>query len=207
MEYIVYKRVSTKDQHNGIQAQQMLIDGCLSTNGGNIVAEDEERVSGAKNNREELKKALADCKRAKATLLVAKLDRLSRKVSFIAQLLESKIELKVATMPTADTFTLHIYACLAEKERQEISARVTAALKIVKAKGKQLGSPKNKEYAQQAKDFALTIKPYYLKCKAAGIKSLRAICKEFNSQGLKTFQNKEWTHKSLQRSLSYINLS
>lgn len=90
----------------------------MNSYGGIQVAAYCEQESGSKNNRIELQKVLAHCKKIKATLLVSKLDRVSRKVSFIATLMESSINLKVAEIPNSDTFQLHIYAALAEQERQ-----------------------------------------------------------------------------------------
>ena len=135
MEYVSYIRTSLKSQNNGLEAQQRVIDSYIASNGGNVVQCYVEQVSGAKNEREELNKALAHCKRTGATLLVAKLDRVSRRVSFIASLMESSINLKVAELPNADPFQLHIYAALAEQERKLISQRTKAALNVLKSKG------------------------------------------------------------------------
>ena len=106
----------------------------------NRIARFEDVQSGGDSNRPELQKALALVRKTGAELLVAKLDRLSRKVSFIATLMDdSKVKLRVASMPRADKFQLHIYAALAEQERTFISERTKAALAAAKARGVKLG--------------------------------------------------------------------
>jgi DNA invertase Pin-like site-specific DNA recombinase len=105
-----------------------------------VIAEHVEIESGTNGDRPELRKAIDLAKRAGATLLVSKLDRLSRKVSFIASLMDDpKLSFRVASMPYADKFQLHIYAALAEQERDFISKRTKAALREAKARGTKLG--------------------------------------------------------------------
>ena len=106
---------------------------------------------GSKADRPQLAAAIALAKRTGATLLVAKLDRLSRSVAFIATLLEDrKLEFRVATMPYADKFQLHIYAALAEQEREFISKRTKAALQAAKARGVKLGGARPEAEARHA---------------------------------------------------------
>src|SRR5205823_5306411 len=143
---VVYLRVSRQSQGDsglGLEAQQRDMDIFLSTYATNpeVIATFTEVQSGADDSRPELTKALTlvrstpDCE-----LLVAKLDRLSRRVSFIAKLLEDKrARFRVASMPHADAFQLHIYAALAEQEREFISRRTIAALGAAKARGTKLG--------------------------------------------------------------------
>ena len=114
--YIAYRRTSTGSQNNGLEAQQNAINAFIEAQGGEIVESYVEQVSGRKNEREELNKAIKACKKHGATLLVSKLDRLSRRVSFIALLMESSISLKVCEHPDADTFMLHLRAILSEEE-------------------------------------------------------------------------------------------
>lgn len=105
-----------------------------------MLAEFTEVETGKNDDRPELTKALAIARKTGAYLLVAKLDRLSRKVAFIAALMDDpKVRLKVAAMPSADKFQLHIYAALAEQEREFISARTKAALVEAKARGSKVG--------------------------------------------------------------------
>jgi DNA invertase Pin-like site-specific DNA recombinase len=148
MLYVTYLRLSrdAKGGRNyGLDAQRRDLniflgqccpdaDGCLE------IASYTEIQSGADDDRPEMAKAIAHAKREGATLLVAKLDRLSRRVSFIAGLLDDqRLLFRVACMPTADKFQLHIYAALAEQEREFISARTKAGLAAAKARGVVLG--------------------------------------------------------------------
>ncbi|MBU6353388.1 MAG: recombinase family protein [Cyanobacteria bacterium REEB498] len=148
MKYVTYLRLSRENRNGrnyGLEAQRRDLDLFLSTccpddDGCQEVATYTEIQSGADDDRPELARAIAHAKREGACLLVAKLDRLSRRVSFIAGLLEDrKLSFRVACMPSADKFQLHIYAALAEQEREFISARTKAGLAAAKARGVQLG--------------------------------------------------------------------
>jgi len=148
MRYITYLRLSRESRNGrnyGLEAQRRDLDLFLGTccpddDGCQEIATYTEVESGAADDRPELAKAIAHAKKESATLLVAKLDRLSRKVAFIAGLLEDKkLSLRVACMPNADKFQLHIYAALAEQEREFISARTKAGLAAAKARGVELG--------------------------------------------------------------------
>ena len=144
--YVIYKRVSTEDQGKsglGLDAQDRDIRIYLDTYSlepWEIIGAFIEIESGKDSDRPELAKAIALAKRTRATLLVSKLDRLSRKVSYIATLMDDKrLCFRVASMPHADKFQLHIYAALAEQEREFISLRTKAALAEAKARGVKLG--------------------------------------------------------------------
>ena len=202
MKYISYIRTSTKTQHNGLEAQRNAIERFIYMSGGEVIKVYMEQESGAKDNRTELSKALAQCKKLKATLLVAKLDRVSRKVSFIATLMESNITLKVCDMPHADTFQLHIYAALAEQERQMISQRTKAALAVKKAQGVVLGRGDKVQVAKDARTFALTILPQIDAIRANGVKSLRGIAKALNAKGIKARSGGVWESKQVSRILT-----
>ena len=107
-----------------------------------------------RNDRPELEKGLAACKKQKAKLVIAKLDRLSRNLAFIATLMDSGVELIAVDNPHANKLTVHILAAVAQHEREIISARTSAALRAAKARGKRLGNPKLSEarrYAAAAK--------------------------------------------------------
>jgi DNA invertase Pin-like site-specific DNA recombinase len=151
IKYVTYKRVSTARQGEsglGLASQERDINLFLTNYSGQpyeVVGSFLEVESGGNSDRPELAKAIQLAKKTKATLLVAKLDRLSRKVSEVAQLLEDKaLNFKVSSMPNADKFQLHIYAALAEQERDFISTRTKAALAEAKAKGIVLGNnPQN----------------------------------------------------------------
>ena len=148
MQYITYlrlSRVSKGGGNYGLSAQRRDLDlflsqFCPDADGCQEIATYTEIQSGADDDRPELAKAIAHAKREGATLLVAKLDRLSRRVSFIADLLEDRrLNFCVASMPNADRFALHIYAALAEQEREFISARTKAGLAAARARGVSLG--------------------------------------------------------------------
>lgn len=203
--YISYIRTSKQEQKNGLEAQKNAINAFLSANGGDVLATYTEQVSGAKDNREELQKAIKHCKKTGATLLVSKLDRLSRRVSFIAKLMESSVQLKVAELPNADTFQLHIWSALAEQERRLISERTKAALAVKKAQGVKLGNPKAQEQTALAKDFAKSVLPYIEELRQQGITSLYAISKQLNETGIKTFAGGKWYPQTVKNTLGYIS--
>jgi len=151
VKYVTYTRVSTKEQGRsglGLEAQERDIRLYLdnySDEPWEVIGNFQDVQSGTEDDRPELASAIALAKRERAVLLVAKLDRLSRRVSFVASLMEDKrLEFRVATMPHADKFQLHIYAALAEQEREFISTRTKAALAEAKAKGKKLGGLRDK---------------------------------------------------------------
>ena len=204
MDYIAYIRTSTDTQNNGLEAQEKAIQSYLDTNEGNRLETYVEQVSGRKNNREELTKALAHCKKAGATLIVSKLDRLSGRVSFIAKLMESSVQLKCAELPSADTFQLHIYAALAEQERKLISERTKAALAVKKAQGVKLGNPKAQEQTAIAKQFAKSVLPHIEELRQQGITSLYAIAKQLNASGIKTFAGGKWYPTTVKNTLGYL---
>jgi len=140
-KYVAYYRVSTKQQGKsglGLAAQREIIGKFIGED-KDLIEEYEEVESGKKDKREILWKAIAHAKREKAKLLIARLDRFSRRVSFIANLMEEGIGLTVAEMPTATDFQLHIFAALAQEERRLISERTKAALYQAKKRGVKLG--------------------------------------------------------------------
>jgi DNA invertase Pin-like site-specific DNA recombinase len=145
-QFVIYTRVSTKRQGDsglGLAAQERdiaIFFDSYAEQPYSVLERFCDVVSGMKTDRPQLAAAVALAKRTGATLLVAKLDRLSRSVAQIAQLLEDKrLHFRVATMPYADKFQLHIYAALAEQERDFISKRTKAALQAAKARGVKLG--------------------------------------------------------------------
>ena len=151
-EFIVLKRVSTRGQAEsglGLAAQQRDIDLYLNNYAEvpyKVIAEFTEVSSGSAKLRPVFDEAVELARKTGATLLCSKIDRISRKVSVISTLIEDKkITLRVATMPNADNFQLHIYAALAEQEREFISRRTKAALAEYKANGGVLGGARPKQ--------------------------------------------------------------
>ncbi|MDP7344060.1 MAG: recombinase family protein, partial [Alphaproteobacteria bacterium] len=192
-EYVVYRRVSTDKQETGIEAQERAIQAFLASYGGSVLETYTEYASGAKNDRVELNKALKKCRKHKATLLVAKLDRVSRRVSWIAGLMESSINLRVAELPNADEFQLHIYASLAQQERRLISDRTKAALQVLKLKGIKLGSPLAEKTKQEAREYAESMRPYIEQLINEGIKTTYKMSKRMNEEGKTSRNGSKWS--------------
>jgi DNA invertase Pin-like site-specific DNA recombinase len=219
MEYVTYKRVSTEEQNKsglGIEAQERDLQIFLSnyaTADDRVVAAYTESVSGAKADRPELNKALALCRETGATLLVSKLDRLSRSVAYIASLMEDKkLSFKVCQMPNADKFQLHIYAALAEQEREFISKRTKAALAEAKARGTVLGglregtNKRNQSMRQRASTFAETLRPT-LEAFTEQKLTIRSMAEALNRLGVKTSRGGEWSASSVHNALRRLELA
>ena len=126
--YIAYYRVSTKRQNLGIDAQRTMISNYIKSNGGIVLGEYQEKESGKNDHRPELTAALAECKRTGATLLIAKLDRLSRRVSFVFTLKDSGVKFVATDLPEFNTMTLAVFCGMAQQEREMISQRTKDAL-------------------------------------------------------------------------------
>lgn len=151
---VAYLRVSTSKQGSsglGIDAQREAIHlHCKQTN-SILLSEYVEVESGKTDNRPQLEQALKECKREDATLVVSKLDRLSRSVSFIFKLRDNKVKFQALDLPEFNTLTLAIFAAFAQHERERISERIKDALQEAKRKGVQLGTPENLTYADRVK--------------------------------------------------------
>lgn len=141
MKYVAYYRVSTKRQNLGIEAQKNTVLNYINSVGGELINSYNEKESGKCDNRIELIKAIDFCKINNATLVIAKLDRLSRNVSFIFALKDANIKFYCCDIPELNTLTLGIFATIAQSERETISSRTKAALQAKKAKGIRLGAP------------------------------------------------------------------
>ncbi len=214
--YVIYRRVSTDEQGKsglGLEAQdrdiRLYLEG-YSDQPFEVVVEFTEVASGSDDRRPELTKALDTARKHGAELLVAKLDRLSRKVSFIASLLDDrKVQLRVAAMPQADKFQLHIYAALAEQEREFISIRTKAALKEAKARGVKLGGARdktlkrNQEVQRKATERAQNVAGLIQPLRDAG-KSLREIAAELNRAGVRTARGGEWQASQVKRTIERL---
>ena len=195
-QFIKYYRVSTRSQADsglGLSAQQRDIDLYLSTYAEtpwDVIAEFTDVQSGKDDNRPELQKAMALAEETGATLLIAKLDRISRRVSFISAIMErKKLSLTVATMPNADKFQLHIYAALAEQEREFISLRTKQALAPLKGTGK---IDKANEAARAlATSHAAKVMDTVRPLKEAG-RTLQQIADTLNKSGVKTARGGKW---------------
>ena len=213
IRYVTYKRVSTKEQGRsglGLAAQERDIRLFLtsySPEPWEVIAEFVDIQSGSDDDRPELEKAIALAKKERAVLLVAKLDRLSRKVSFVGKLTDdAKLDFKVAQMPSADKFQLHIYAALAEKERDFISQRTKAALAQSK---KKLGGLRDKTMKRnavlkrQANDRARKLEGIVLPLRERG-ESLRDIAGTLNAAGIQTPRGGQWQAVQVKRLLERL---
>jgi len=140
---IAYYRVSTKKQEKsglGLQGQEAAVEEHSRQNGGKLIGRYIETESGKNKGRPELAKAIAHARRSKATLVVAKLDRLARNVALTSALMESGVDFVACDNPHANKFTIHILAAVAEHEAEQISQRTKAALAAAKRRGVKLGS-------------------------------------------------------------------
>mgnify|MGYP003147530822 CR=1 FL=1 len=211
LEYVIYRRVSTKEQGRsglGLDAQDRDIELFLerfNVEPFRVVATFTDVLSGTNNDRPELTAALDMCRKTGATLLVSKLDRLSRKVSTIAALMEDRrVNFRVAQMPNADKFQLHIYAALAEQEREFISARTKAALAEAKARGTKLGGLRDKTMQRNvvikanAKARAEKVAGIVMPLREAG-KPLREIADHLNRAGVQTARGGQWQASQIKR--------
>jgi DNA invertase Pin-like site-specific DNA recombinase len=195
--FIAYLRVSTARQGEsglGLDGQRAAVEAFARQHGGLIVASYVEVESGRKSNRPELAKALAAARKAKATLLIAKLDRLARNVAFIANLMDAGVDFVACDQPFASRLTLHILAAVAEDEARRISERTKAALKVAKARGIKLGSPIAAETAAKARaarsSYATkanaTTRAVIVDIQRAGVSTLTAIAQELEVRGVRT---------------------
>ena len=210
MEFVVYLRVSTGKQEIsglGIDAQREAVCRYADQVGATVLAEFVETESGAKSNRPQLAKALALCKRSKATLLIARLDRLSRSLSFVAQLLDANVEIKCADMPEANRLLLQMLAVFSEHERQMIRDRTKAALAAAKARGVELGRH-GKVLAAQNRSEALlraeTLRPWVVRAKETGCRSLADFGTFLTSQGCKPPEGGKWHPMTVKRLLDRL---
>jgi len=215
MKFVAYYRVSTDRQGQsglGLDAQRAAVAKHIGT--AELVAEFTEVESGRKNDREQLAAALATAKRAKAVLVIAKLDRLARNVHFVSGLLESNVPFVCADMPEADRTFLQMMAVFAEWEARKISERTKAALAQVKAQGRTLGCPtpeigsaagiariqaKADAYAQRV---GPVVRDIISRCAA---KTLRDIAAELTSRGIETPRgNTDWRASQVSNLLKRI---
>src|SRR5256884_3447076 len=182
-KFIAYYRVSTDRQGKsglGLDAQREAVQNYLNGGRWALIDEFTEVESGKRNDRPELQKALTACKKQKAKLVIAKIDRLSRNLAFIATLMDSGVEFVAVDNPHANKLTVHILAAVAQHEREIISVRTSAALKAAKARGKRLGNPRLSEARQlaavarreTADHYSANVLPVIREIQRSGIKSL-----------------------------------
>lgn len=217
-KFIAYYRVSTQQQGRsglGLEAQRKAVTDYLNGGRWTLVAEFTEVETGkganALDKRPQLRAALALCKKRKATLVIAKLDRLARNVHFVSGLIESGVEFVAGDMPQANKVMLHMHAVMSEWERDQISKRTKDALAAAKARGVELGkagranlakvNDRKHAYAQQHAD--------HLRATLRGLQeqglSQRAIADELNRLGIKAPRGGEWHLPTVQRVLARLS--
>ena len=199
--HIAYYRVSTDRQGRsglGLDAQRQAVTSYLA-GWCDLDGEYTEIESGKKIDRPQLNLALADCRRRKAKLIIAKLDRLARNVHFISGLMESGVDFVAVDMPEANRLTIHILAAVAEHEREMISKRTKEALAAAKRRGAKLGNPSPTSSLHRGRVTAeANLEAYRARIAALVVElrsegwSLRAIAVELNHRSIKTARGKEW---------------
>jgi DNA invertase Pin-like site-specific DNA recombinase len=209
-DFIAYYRVSTERQGRsglGLDAQRDAVQRHLTSFGGALIGEYTEIETGKRNDRPELHAALAACRRRKSKLLIAKLDRLSRNVAFIAALMDSSVEFVACDNPHASRLTLHILAAVAEHEREMIAVRTKAALQAAKARGVRLGrngadhlAPANKAAAVER---AGRLKPILSQLIATRM-SLRQIAVELTVRGIAPLHGGVWHPQTVARMIHRV---
>jgi DNA invertase Pin-like site-specific DNA recombinase len=214
-KFIAYYRVSTSRQGEsglGIEAQRAAVVSYLNGGKWQLLEEFTEVESGKKPKRPQLAAAMAAAKKAKATLIVAKWDRVSRDLHHISGLMNGNVDFLAVDNPHANRLTIHILAAVAEDEGRRISERTKAALAAAKARGTKLGitgvehgkklAAANKAAADE---FATNLKPKLFRAIAAG-KTAAEIAEEFNAAGIATPRGGRWHVTSIRRMASRLSM-
>ena len=216
LRFVAYYRVSTDRQGKsglGLEAQKAAVADYLNGGDWKLLAEFTEVESGKKHdNRPQLAKAIEACRRQKAKLIIAKLDRLSRNLAFTAALMDSGVEFIAVDNPHANKLTIHILAAVAQHEREMISERTKAALQAAKARGKRLGNPRLAQAAKlgraavaaTADRFAANVLPFIRDAQKAGASSHNAIAAELNKRHVRTAFGRTWTHVQVGKVLARV---
>ena len=206
--FVAYYRVWTDRQGRsglGLEAQQAAVRSYLGTEAP--IAEFTEVETGKRNDRPQLDQALALCRKRKARLVIAKLDRLSRNLAFIAALMDASVEFVAVDNPHATRLTLHILAAVAEHEREMIADRTKAALRAAKARGVRLGrhgadnlAPANHAAAL---DRARQLAPILLELKRGGM-SARQMAAELTARHIPAMNGGKWHAQTVLRAIERI---
>lgn len=215
--FVAYYRVSTDKQGRsglGLEAQKEAVARHVRSVSGLIFAEFQEVESGRRADRPQLLAAISTCRVRRGVLVIAKLDRLTRNVAFMANLMESGVEFVACDNPHATRFTIQILAAVAEHEREMISARTKAALAAAKARGVRLGNPNLRggnpaasrlacaAHTRQADDYAADVRPFIKEARQAGANTLGQLAKALNARGVRTpGGGHHWTHVQVRRAL------
>jgi len=221
-KFVSYYRVSTAKQGRsglGLEAQCSAVKAFLAAHSGIEVASFTEHESGKIDARPQLTAALLRCKQSRATLLVAKLDRLSRNVGFLMTLRDAGVQFCALDIPDANTLTLTVMAGLAQHEREIISQRTKDALAARRARGLPLGTPRDlSAYAARASRLgaaanvakararAAEVAPAIKSARESGRTSLRAVAAYLNDQSITTPRGKQWTAMAVANALRFIDI-
>tara|TARA_B100001094_G_C18052781_1_gene730920 strand:+ start:300 stop:965 length:666 start_codon:yes stop_codon:yes gene_type:complete len=207
-KFVLYLRISTAKgggvNSNGIHAQERDINLFLSSqHQPEVIGKFVEVESGAKSDRTELNKALELCRKTNSILLSQKVDRVSRDVEFIAKLVKDKdITLRVANLPNADNFTIHLFAAISCQEREFISTRTKAAMAAAKARGQRFGNPKlaelNRTRIRQSNRFNKSVAPIVLPLRHRGM-TFQQIADTLNEMEVKTTRGCNYSPMQVKR--------
>jgi DNA invertase Pin-like site-specific DNA recombinase len=218
--FVPYYRVSTQKQGRsglGLEAQQASVREYLHRVGGAELAAFIEVESGRKNDRPKLQAAILRCKQSNATLLVAKLDRLSRNAAFLMNLRDSGVQFEAIDIQGANSMTVGVLALVAQHEAEAISARTKAALAARRARGLPMGNPRDMSayakraaklagatHAAKAQARAKLIAPAIDQAQVEGHTSLHQIAAYLNEQTITTPRGKQWTATAVKNALAMI---
>jgi len=216
MKYVAYYRVSTDKQGQsglGLESQQACVRQFIKRNEGEQIDEFTEVESGKSNNRKQLDRALRRCLLTGATLVIAKLDRLSRDIEFIARLQKSKVNFVACDLPQANNFTINVMAAMAQYERELISERTKAGLQAAKARGVKLGNPNlhlvrntntlaaTAQRKANAEERNMQVRELITEYEhdAGEELSARELARRLNEAGYTTARGKEFSHVQISR--------
>jgi DNA invertase Pin-like site-specific DNA recombinase len=223
MKVVAYYRVSTAAQGRsglGLEAQRNAVEGYCRGRECQLLAEFTEVESGKRNDRPELAKALHHAKVTGATLVIAKLDRLSRNAAFLLQLQDSGAKFVAADIPEACHLTVGILALVAQQEREAISARTKAALRAAKDRGRKLGNPNGAAALRRAAKgntsavsalkgaadrHAADLAPVVAQLQSEGHRSLPALAKALNERQMRTPRGGKWHPSSVRNLLARLD--
>lgn len=221
-KYVAYYRVSTSRQGIsglGLDAQRTAVEAFLRNRAGRLVADFTEVQSGKADDRPQLQEALKLCRLTNSTLLVGKIDRLSRSVAFLSALQRSGMKFVAADMPEANELVVHILAAVAENERNAIAARTRSALAQARARGTKLGNPRLRPgdrstalvaaqaNSQKAMDRASELREVIEHAQQQGCTTLTKLAEHLNGLGVTTAQGQKWYPNSVRRVLQRLCVS
>ena len=217
-KFVAYYRVSTQQQGKsglGLESQRSIVANYVVRCRGDLIGEYSEIESGVKNDRPELLQALRSCRLKGATLVIAKLDRLSRNRRFLMELQDSSVKFVCCDMPDANHFTIGLMANIADYERQLISERTKAALKAAKDRGVKLGNPKlalvrntdpskaTEVRVERANAYKREMFEVIREIDSDGSMTATEIAFHLNDAGYQTPRGGLWSHVQVNRVLQY----